>query len=471
MTVNLNKTMNILSGTFILMMISFYNGYPLVYSDTGSYLYSGFDIYIPSGRPVIYGLLVNLLSLHISLWFVVLVQNLITAYLIFEICRFLIGKEKLTLYYNGIVFFLTAFTGIGWYTNQIIPDFFAPVFIMIIFLILYQEHISKWKYFFYALIFIIALMSHFSHMLISVLILLLAVIIDRLILRKKRQNYPGIKLPRLAIVAILIACSWILLPTINYIIEKQFIVSKGSHVFIMAHMVDTGLLKPFLKEKCNTDEYKDCKLCFYKDSIPNDLYAFLWDTKGIFKKTGGWNESEDEYNKIIRGMLTHPKYFSWNVFHSFTYGCTQLFKFNIGQGLIDYRENTGTYDQVKWRFPKELNIYLNSRQNKWESTDLDLKTLNIFNFLINIFCGFLLLYIFLSGKWKKADAASILFLMIVLNALVANAFTVTALNSPSSRFQARVMWLLPMALMIVYSRFFVPGRAKEDSDPGMESLG
>jgi hypothetical protein len=308
-------------------------------------------------------------------------------------------------------------------------------------------------------------------MLISVLILLLAVIIDRLILRKKRQNYPGIKLPRLAIVAILIACSWILLPTINYIIEKQFIVSKGSHVFIMAHMVDTGLLKPFLKEKCNTDEYKDCKLCFYKDSIPNDLYAFLWDTKGIFKKTGGWNESEDEYNKIIRGMLTHPKYFSWNVFHSFTYGCTQLFKFNIGQGLIDYRENTGTYDQVKWRFPKELNIYLNSRQNKWESTDLDLKTLNIFNFLINIFCGFLLLYIFLSGKWKKADAASILFLMIVLNALVANAFTVTALNSPSSRFQARVMWLLPMALMIVYSRFFVPGRAKEDSDPGMESLG
>jgi len=46
-------------GTLILSLIGLYNGYPLVYSDTGTYIYSGFDKFIPLGRPVTYGLFLS----------------------------------------------------------------------------------------------------------------------------------------------------------------------------------------------------------------------------------------------------------------------------------------------------------------------------------------------------------------------------------------------------------------------------
>ena len=39
-------------GALLLSLIGLYNGYPLVYSDTGTYIYSGFDMFIPVDRPL-----------------------------------------------------------------------------------------------------------------------------------------------------------------------------------------------------------------------------------------------------------------------------------------------------------------------------------------------------------------------------------------------------------------------------------
>jgi hypothetical protein len=45
-------------GAIILMGVSFWNGFPLLYSDSSTYLSSGFDLDPPYDRPINYGLLI-----------------------------------------------------------------------------------------------------------------------------------------------------------------------------------------------------------------------------------------------------------------------------------------------------------------------------------------------------------------------------------------------------------------------------
>jgi len=439
----------ILTGTLILMIISLFNGYPLVYSDTATYIYSGFDKFIPMGRPITYGLFIYLFSFKISLWFVVIVQNLITAYVIFEICSLFIDKSKLSLYFLGIMLFLTMFTGIGWYSNQIMPDLFAPLFFMLVFLLLYSPNFGFWKFFIYSVLLIASLIVHFSHILLVIVLIIIIIAIEFPAARKGRFFTPVFPLKRVLIVMGLIISAWIILPSINYLTEKKFIVSTGSNVFLMAHLADTGILEKFLKENCNKEEYRNCSICNYKDSLPTNLSDFMWASNGVLAKTGGWADSKGEYTKIINGMLRNPKYLTMNILKSFTYGCHQLFKNDIGQGLSPNTESSGNAGQIKWRFPYELNNFLNCKQNQWNGVYLNLKTLNAFNLILNILSLFCLLFIFFTSLWRKINTTTLKFLVFSLVAILVNTFITAGLNSPTERFQARVVWLLPLALLII----------------------
>jgi len=439
----------VMLGTLILMMISFYNGYPLVYSDTGTYLYSGFDHFIPVDRPITYGLFVFVFSLKISLWTVVFVQNLITSYVLFETCKFLIRTAKLPFYFMFIMMFLTLFTGIGWYSNQIMPDFFAPVLILTIFLLIYNPSINVKKIAIYSIILIYSLIVHFSHFIIASILIAIIAFTEYVLYRKRNSNLYIPSFTRICLILSLVLSAWILLPTINLITEKKFIFSKGSHAFLMAHLVDTGVLNKYLKQNCNSEEYRNCKLCQYKDSLPKDLAAFLWDSKSPFHKTGGWINSQEEYNKIIYGMLKKPKYLTLNIFKSFIYGCDQLFKNEIGQGLSAYNSGSAPYGQMEWRFPAELNNYSNARQNIWNGASLNLQTLNLYHLLLNILSVFSLLVLFYTSLWKRIEKMPLKFLTFAVISIVVNAFVMAGLNAPCERFQARVVWLLPFALFIL----------------------
>ena len=92
-------------GTLILSLIGLYNGYPLVYSDTGVYIASGLKEFVPVDRPIGYGLFIKLFSFNYSLWLVVAFQNLITAFVLYELLKtFDLSKKYFTcLYYRAIL--------------------------------------------------------------------------------------------------------------------------------------------------------------------------------------------------------------------------------------------------------------------------------------------------------------------------------------------------------------------------------
>lgn len=446
MKTRIHNLVSIGIGALILSIVGFFNGYPLVYSDTGTYIYSGFSTFIPRDRPIIYGLFLKYFSLFQSAWFVILTQNLLTAFVLFQLLKMLIEKRVyLKKAYFGIVLFLTLFSGIGWYSNQLMPDFLAPLSILSIFILLKQERFFSPTNLMLMLILIFSSITHFSHLLIGST-LIAAIAFLKLVIRKQLTD---ISCLRIFSVAAIVFSGWLILPTVNFMVEKKFILSKGSHVFLMAHLNDTGILKKFLDEHCTDEEFKDCKICEFKDSLPVDLASFMWSKQNIVKKTGDWEGSEEEYNKIIHATLKNPKYLFLNCYKSLTYGLIQLTRNGIGQGLTAYNEGSAPYGQIKWRFPSELNNYLNSKQNKWDGVNLNFKLVNVIQLVIIIASLFILIFLFSAHAPSQLSFSTTFFLIFIVGAIVINAFITAGLNSPCERFQARVIWMLPLALIIL----------------------
>lgn len=434
-------------GTLILLVVALYNRFPLVYSDTGTYINSGFNLFVPFDRPITYGLFLRLTSLTLSPWFVVIAQNLITAYILLQLfITFRIHAPALKKVYLVTIFFLVFFTGIGWYSNQLMPDFFTPVAFIALMVLLLKRDATLLSLIITGLIFSISLIMHFSHLMI-ISLLLISIFCARLVLRERLSM---ISFKRIYIAAVIIFLSWIIIPGINVLIEGKGTLTKGSHVFLVAHLADTGILKRLLDDKCGCDDFRDMKLCRYKDSLPGDLASFMW-TGDILENTGGWKGSGKEFRKIIRTSLSEPEYLLMNIYQSFFYGLIQLTQNDIGQGLSAYNQNSAPYPHIYNHFNLSINNYLNSRQNLWDGWGLKLDTLNLVHRLLVMLSVFALVWLIATKTvWQKIDPISKFLLISVILFIFINSFITAGLVTPCERFQARVIWLLPLTLIITY---------------------
>ncbi len=72
----------ILVSVILLIVPALINGYPLLYSDSATYIESGMGLFVPIDRPIFYGLFIRIASMSYSLWFVVILQSLVIVALI-----------------------------------------------------------------------------------------------------------------------------------------------------------------------------------------------------------------------------------------------------------------------------------------------------------------------------------------------------------------------------------------------------
>ncbi len=109
----------ILTGLFLA--IALWNGFPLVFYDTGGYLAEGLQGVFLAERSPVYSLLLLVTGAAYSLWPVVILQAGLTAWLLAETARIEVpGLSLKGLVGIGLVLMLM--TGIGWYTGQVEPD-------------------------------------------------------------------------------------------------------------------------------------------------------------------------------------------------------------------------------------------------------------------------------------------------------------------------------------------------------------
>lgn len=432
-------------GAFCLIADALYNGFPIVYSDTSTYIASGFELETPFDRPITYGLFLRLFSLNgLSLWFVIFFQALILSYLIFLLTELIIGNKLFPQFGLLAILLLSLLTGVSWTVSQLMPDIFTSTGLICMTLILFGIF-SRRTLIILHVLFFISVAMHMSHILLFSLILIMIFVFRKFILPE--QTHPNRNKQIGAM----------LLLTIASIITMGSAISKSKHVFVMGAMVEHGILKNYLNEYCDTKQYK---LCAYKDSLPDRAYKFVWDEKSPFYKIGGWKETKNEFNEIIYGTLTQPKYIAMHVKESFKATIKQLTLFSIGDGNGSFLEETLLHERVSKFFPHDLIAYTSSKQNQSQ-----LSFVNFFNSMFTIIVVLsLLLIIFLLTKFatiidRHIKSISIIFFIgVILNAWDCGTFA-----NAIDRLGCKMIWLIPFTTTILLLKILHNRQTKENT--------
>ncbi|MEO8762284.1 MAG: hypothetical protein ABI448_15420 [Bacteroidia bacterium] len=436
------------------MAPTFYNGFPLVYSDTGTYINSGMKGFVPNDRPALYGLFIKATSLGFSLWLVVFMQCLILSYILWLVFKLIVKNDQVKYTFILVLVFLTAFTSIGWYAGQIMPDIFTPICILSMGLLLFYKEIKSINTLVVSGIFIFSTGVHFSNIIIALLLLFTVFIFVKV----KRSYF--------IMTFSLLVLSLLSVGIINYSIEKKFRMSKSGSVFIMGRLIDSGVLKTFLQDKCPTQDYE---LCACKDSLPRNSREFLWYDSSPLQKMGGWDNPSGEFSEIIFDVFKSPKHGMIFIGNSLSSSFSQLFQNEIGSGLIsEWYEQKGSppYDAIATYFPNQLNSYLISRQNKniWRQ-GLNFDLINTINYLLLIGSMLFVILIFHQKTiWNNISQATKYLLIICVLGIIINAIVTATLANIYDRLQARVSWMLILSVLLVivgnYKIIAVPIKGK-----------
>lgn len=425
-----------------LIWPALYNGYPLVYSDTGSYIASGFTQEVPIDRPLIYGLFVKLSSFGFSLWFVIITQALLVFFVVKTFLENVVPHRSM-LYTSILLIILSFTTSVSNFTSQIMPDIFSALGILGIASLVLHPKITR-KNLILILIIVFAAMTHLSNLIVLLGLSGIALLLSLF------KIIPKTTFVKITLVSLLPIFGTVI---VNKIYNDQYQISRASNVFLMGRLIETGVVQDYLNEYCQHEDYV---LCERKNELPNKAYKFLWrDNSPLYDKecravnwTYCWESKNDAFGVLLFDILKTPAYRNRVLKRCVQDFFIQIFDVNLG--ILDpQRENTPTYDWVKSKYPNDFTAYENSKQ--YAST-LHFKTENRILSITLILSIFLL--ITAAVFKRKLDfipnkPTLISFYFLILGILV-NALIVVSFSAVLDRYQSRVIWLIPLiALMFI----------------------
>ncbi len=412
-----------------------YNHYPIVTSDTGTYINSAFSYEVARDRPFGYSLLILLTSLKFSLWFVVFAQSILLYILCRNVIRVFLGDEVSGQVTALIIVILVFITGVSWYTSSIMPDIFTSIGGLSAILFLHDKPKNRvW----YAILFVYALTVHTSHLMIFTL--LFGIIFLLKLIRKSENLRPTLQLLVMSLVG------WLVVPSLHFAVDQSFSINKSTHVFLTGRLIETGTLQRYLRNNCDEENFA---LCQYKDNLPNRAIDFIWDENSALYKTDGWEDPKGEYKKMVRSMLLNPKYSIQFLVSSVFSSMVQVVQTDVGDGYVPQVENSNPYWKVVQFYPYELPMYLNDLQN---TSRIRYAHSNFRYQWIMILTVIGLLWLFLNGKVKLSTKETQILTFVIL-LIVCNAFVTATFGNVLARLQSRVIWLLPFVTMLLYWKY------------------
>ncbi len=425
------KVICLILSALVLMIPAFVNGYPIVYSDTSTYIISGFELETPFDRPITYGIFLWITSLFgLSLWLNVFFQCLLLAWLIHQLIYRVISnrRNRSPMIALSTVLFLSLFTSVAWTSSQLMPDIFTATMVLSAALILTsaKSNFSFRKLFALYAIFFFSAAMHMGHLSFNVAFLLAIFLLRKLKFTKLKE------LIALKPIFILLVLS------VSTILLMGSAFAKSRNAFFMGALVEHGIAKKYLERHCDTQQYA---MCAYKDSLPQLGWEFLWEPDSPFYKMGGWKETRNEFGQIIKGTLTSPEFIALHIKESVKATADQMIRFEIGDGNGSFLEGTQLHERVAHYFPRELPQYESSKQNKKELGALG--AINTVYTVVVILSALILIGVVARKERLFNQITLLILLCILVNAWVCGTFA----NS-LDRLGSKMIWLLPMLAIV-----------------------
>jgi hypothetical protein len=445
----------------MLCIFAFYNKFPLFFPDTASYVSAGFKGQVPFSRPIYYGLFIRHVSLNETLWLVVIAQGILLALLIMYSFKYLFHKKISAQLYLVYMLLISTTTAISVHVSMLMPDVFTPMVILAFLLLVFGKNMLRRDQVIISILLLFSIGTHNVHVAITLggaLFLSIGAINKNI-----RDFYKeiGLSLKRMLLLWGIIIASNLTLSTVHYAYGGGFESGKGGSVFILARLIDMDILADYLHNYCGENDYP---LCPHIKKLKSGA-SFLWSKKvSPFYKIGGWDEeNQKECKRLVKDILTTPKYFKRYLIRCVEDSFLQLLNYSLNSQTVPDKRGAEMSGSLYKHFPFYRRAYWISRQKNDILVGDFWPIPNFLQHLILAISTGLLFFLFFDEKYPKRQKL-ITFILLVL--IYGNAFISVAASGIYDRYQSRVIWLITLpAFWYAWSLFLnrKPIQDTEDS--------
>jgi putative flippase GtrA len=431
----------------LLLAPALYNGFPLVFSDSGTYLRIAIEMYGWWDRPFYYSFFLYPLHLRLTLWPIVLAQDALTLAVAALFVRQCLGRIP-PLHLTLLLCLFAALTSIAVVADQVMPDVFTALMLLCICtLVFFADSLSRAQRVFLGLVLLGSVCFHQANFLIALLTLAAAYACRSLALGR----VSGLR--EFALPALLVVLGLALMVAPNYVFFRKPVVSRGSAVFLLAKLIDDGVALDYLQAACPRQAYSICpELPAIRDyrehrTAQQDSTSdyVLWGPP--LAAAGGYGTVATYAGAVNNAAIRHePLQFLRASARSFG---EQLVSFRTGDGLFRYGPDKSVTQAIARYFPARVNLaYERSRQQRGTLSFAALSTVHAVVVAASVVVIVLLLFADSTGAVLAGLTGTL------LAALAGNALVTGALSTVHDRYQSRVTCVLPLLAMVLAYRWY-----------------
>ncbi|MDP8916190.1 MAG: hypothetical protein M3M95_03090 [Pseudomonadota bacterium] len=386
---------------------------------------------VGGGRSIAYGLLAWLGAVAGGFWLTVLVQALAAAVLLEAVLRAL-GRGGL-IPYAAVAALLAFATPLPFFTGFVMPDIWAGLAIgALAALFAFPDRLTRGDGLRLGSLIVFAALAHNSVVLI--LLALTAAGGSIAFVRGSRGPRPwaGLLAGAMAVAAALAAAL-----VFNTAVERTTGRAPVMPPFLTARVIADGPGLRYVRERCGEAEFE---VCLYADKLPLPVDAFLWSpTRGVFSNASPESRRELSAEQTRFALAVFSAYPAEQIAASARNAAAQL----VRADLEDFEYLPPFMADMTPRVAEPHR----SRFQSVRAIDagLPLAALERIYAAAALLCliGAAVLLSRRPAGEVRPEAA--LFFALVAVGLLANAAVCGALSALHGRYQARVLWLLPLA--------------------------
>ncbi|HEX4283823.1 MAG TPA: hypothetical protein VHZ28_01940 [Terracidiphilus sp.] len=313
------------------------------------------------------------------------------------------------------------------------PDILGPDLYLCIYLLVFARDtlspIQRWA------VYVLswwAITSHSSHLLVALglcaFLTLLASVTSNLV---RRNLTPAIELT--AVIALAVGAQ----TALNAFLYGKPSLSGDRPPFLTARVIADGPGRWYLQNHCATAEWE---ICNYAKSLPQDLEGssnwILWDPNGVWMRA-----TMDARERLLRQDAP----FAVAAFRAYPREQIEKAASNFWMQIVsfqleDLKRHTVVMDHIGEVLPRERLSYLQSRQARNQLPN------RLFTSILYCAVALSLLAIAAFAVWsRKTYPPRLLRLgLVIFSVVTINAFVTGTLSTVNSRYECRVIWLVPL---------------------------
>lgn len=436
----------IVAAALILLLPAFYNRFPLIFPDTRAYLGVAYANEWTLDRSAFYGLMFKPLLLATEpvagLWIAIALQSAaVAAVLMLVVRRVVPNVSPLAAFSLVAVTALT--TALPWHAAQLMPDSLTGALILLVWLAASRNATEDGSPLLWLATAALALM-HYTHIglfLVAATVTLLVCAIAGTPTREILKRALAATLAVTAVIGAHVAAH-------GHLFGRWSVSPMGSY-FLFARLHEDGLVPRWFDRHCGRDAPKP--LCDLRPSLPGDSQIILWSNEAsplflrINQRAGraeAWRWMDMLHQAAIGSIREEPLAFAANAASA---TANQFLHFGALDDECPEKCDMSVMLAMRPALTDKLHA---SRQLRGEIPKGDIEAVTS----IVATLGLVLLIPLFIFALRRRDPIALSLIAAIAAGLTANAFMAGALSDVHDRYQSRVVWLAPFAVILLLAR-------------------